>query len=64
MVILSGNPDDIPSMAVLDPFFRVAARKYYDAPDPQCVAQNLYCLGNAFTDSDTLSQRTDNFVIA
>lgn len=39
MVVLSVNPDNIPGVAVLDPFFRIVSADGDDAPDTKGIAE-------------------------
>ena len=49
MVVLSVNPDNIPGVAVLDPFFRIVSADGEDAPDTEGSAEHFYRFGDPFT---------------
>ena len=51
MVVLSVNPDNIPGVAVLDPFFRIVSADGDDAPDTKGIAEHFYRFGDSFTDA-------------
>lgn len=62
VIIFATQFYDIPGVAVFDPFFRVVAADNDHTPEPQCIAQNFYCLGNPLADTHTLSQRSNDLM--
>ena len=49
-------------MPVADAMFRVCLADSDQAVDPQAVTEQLYGLGDPFTDADPMLERTDDLV--
>ena len=62
MVVLSVNPDNIPGVAVFDPFFRIVSADGDDAPDTKGIAEHFYRFGDSLTDAYAVSKRPDDLV--
>ena len=62
MIILSFQADDVPGMAIFDPFVRGGFGDGDDTPKPQSVTENFDSFCNPFTYPYSLAQRTDNYV--
>ena len=62
MIICPADLYDIPGMTIFDPFLRVIATDGNDVPDAQCIQKHLYRFCNSLTDTDPLSQWSDDLM--
>ena len=62
MIICPADLYDIPGMTIFDPFLRVIATDGNDVPDAQRIQKHLYRFCNSFTDTDPLSQWSDDLM--
>ena len=62
MIVLSVDPDDVPSMTVFDPFFRIVPADGDNTPYTKGITEDLYGFGDSLADTDTMAQRPDDLV--
>ena len=62
MIICTTNFYDIPSMTVLDPFFRIVTTDCDHAPDSKRITEYFHRFCNPFTYANSMSKWTDDLM--